>query len=205
MADQPNQADDQGVDDEQFATEQTGNEQFVEDPGYEPADESANESLEDADIETSLSAEDIELLEGAEHDLAAERLADLQRVTAEFANYRKRVEANREVERERVVSDTVRALLPILDDVDRAEKHGDLVEGSSFAAVATKLRAVTERLGLTAYGEAGEAFDPNQHEAILQQPTADVNSEIILEVAERGYMMGSTQVRPAKVIVAVPA
>lgn len=175
---------------------------FAEDPGYDAPSE--GESFEDADVETSLSDTDLSFLEEAENDLAAERLADLQRITAEYANYRKRTEANREVERERVIGDTVKVLLPVLDDIDRAEKHGDLVEGSPLAAVATKLRAATERLGLTSYGAAGEAFDPNQHEAILQQPSADVTAETILDVVETGYMLGTTQVRAAKVIVAVP-
>lgn len=175
---------------------------FAEDPGYDTPIE--GESFEDADVETSLSDTDLSFLEEAENDLAAERLADLQRITAEYANYRKRTEANREVERERVIGDTVKVLLPVLDDIDRAEKHGDLIEGSPLAAVATKLRAATERLGLSSYGAAGEAFDPNQHEAILQQPSADVTAETILDVVETGYMLGTTQVRAAKVIVAVP-
>ncbi|MEG0596398.1 MAG: nucleotide exchange factor GrpE, partial [Aurantimicrobium sp.] len=94
---------------------------FVEDPGYDNAE---GISLEDADVETSLTDADLSFLEEAESDLAAERLADLQRVTAEYANYRKRTEANREIERERIISDTVKILLPVLDDIDRAEKHG---------------------------------------------------------------------------------
>lgn len=175
---------------------------FVEDPGY---DNEASSSFEDADVETSLTDADLSFLEEAENDLAAERLADLQRITAEYANYRKRTEANREIERERIISDTVKILLPVLDDIDRAEKHGDLAEGSALAAIAGKLRGVTERLGLVAYGAAGEAFDPNQHEAILQQPTPGAESETILDVVETGYMLGTTQVRAAKVVVAVPA
>ena len=175
---------------------------FVEDPGYDNAE---GVSLEDADVETSLSDADLSFLEEAESDLAAERLADLQRVTAEYANYRKRTEANREIERERVISDTVKILLPVLDDIDRAEKHGDLAEGSALAAIAGKLRGVTERLGLVAYGAAGDVFDPNQHEAILQQPSPDVTVETVLDVVETGYTLGSTQVRAAKVVVAVPA
>jgi len=143
-------------------------------------------------------------LEQAADELAAERLADLQRVTAEYANYRKRTEANREMDRERAVADTVRLLLPVLDDVDRAEKHGDLVDGAPLTAIAAKLRGVAERLGLTAYAQVGEAFDPNIHEAIVQQPSADVAVETILDVAERGYLLGTTQVRAAKVVVAVP-
>lgn len=182
------------------ASENTG---FAEDPGYDGPVE--GDSFEDADVETSLTDADLSFLEGAESDLAAERLADLQRVTAEYANYRKRTEANREIERERVISDTVKILLPVLDDIDRAEKHGDLAEGSALAAIAGKLRGVTERLGLVAYGAAGDAFDPNQHEAILQQPTAGSTAETVLDVVETGYMLGLTQVRAAKVVVAVPA
>jgi molecular chaperone GrpE len=147
---------------------------------------------------------DSELLDKAADEIAAERLADLQRVSAEYANYRKRTEANRELDRERAVADTVRLLLPVLDDLDRAEKHGDLAEGAALTAIAAKVRGVGERLGLSAYGVAGEAFDPNIHEAIVQQPSADVTVETVLDVAERGYLLGSTQVRPAKVVVAVP-
>ncbi|GAA0991256.1 nucleotide exchange factor GrpE [Subtercola frigoramans] len=136
-------------------------------------------------------------------DLAAERLADLQRVTAEYANYRKRTEANREVERERTVGDVVKVLLPVLDDFDRAEKHGDLAEGP-FASIAAKLRTGVERFGLKPFGAAGEAFDPQLHEAIFQQPSADVQVETISDVVETGYYLGSTLLRAAKVVVAVP-
>ncbi len=174
---------------------------FVEDPGYEVS----GESLEDADVETSLDDTDLAFLDKAADDLAAERLADLQRVTAEYANYRKRTEANREVERERVIGDTVRLLLPVLDDIDRADKHGDLVEGSPLGAIASKLRAVVERMGLSAYGAVGDAFDPNLHEAIVQQPSAEVSAPTILDVVEVGYQIGSTQVRAAKVVVQTPA
>ncbi|MDH6423533.1 nucleotide exchange factor GrpE [Aurantimicrobium minutum] len=184
------------------ANEAGENAGFVEDPGYDNAEAV---SVEDADVETSLSDADLSFLEEAENDLAAERLADLQRVTAEYANYRKRTEANREIERERIIGDTVKILLPVLDDIDRAEKHGDLAEGSALAAIAGKLRGVTERLGLVAYGAAGDVFDPNQHEAILQQPSPDVTVETVLDVVETGYTLGSTQVRAAKVVVAVPA
>jgi molecular chaperone GrpE len=165
--------------------------------------ESTDVDSPDADGD-DLTVEDVVDLEQAADELAAERLADLQRVTAEYANYRKRTEANREMDRERAVADTVRLLLPVLDDVDRAEKHGDLVEGAPLTAIAAKLRGVAERLGLSAYAQAGEPFDPNIHEAIVQQPSADVSVETILDVAERGYLLGTTQVRAAKVVVAVP-
>ena len=93
-----------------------------------------------------LSDDDLDILSGqtTAEQLAAERLADLQRVTAEYANYRKRTEANREIERERAVGDAVKGLIPVLDDLERAEKHGDLGEGSAFSTIAAKLRARIE-------------------------------------------------------------
>lgn len=134
-----------------------------------------------------------------------EHLADLKRVTAEYANYRKRTEANREIERERAVGQAVAVLLPVLDDLDRAEKHGDLEGDSAFATIAAKLRAATEKLGLTRFGEVGEPFDPQQHEAIFQQPSADVDTDTVADVVESGYLLGSVQLRPAKVVVKTPA
>ncbi len=177
--------------------------EFEADPSYDAPKE--GESYEDADVETSMSDADLSFLDAAGEDLAAQRLADLQRVAAEYANYRKRTEANREMERERAVGDTVKALLPVLDDIDRADKHGDLVEGSPLFAIAGKLRSVIERLGLSPYGAAGDVFDPKLHEAVLQQPTPDVTVDTVLDVVETGYLLGNTQVRVAKVVVAVPA
>jgi len=154
-----------------------------------------------------LSDDDLDILSGqtTAEEVAAERLADLQRVTAEYANYRKRTEANREIERERAVGDAVKGLIPVLDDLERAEKHGDLGEGSAFSTIAAKLRTAVERLGLTPYGEKGEPFDPQIHEAIFQQPTPGVTADTVAEVVETGYRLGSTTVRVAKVVVAVPA
>ena len=94
---------------------------------------------------------------------------------------------------------------PVLDDLERAEKHGDLGEGSAFSTIAAKLRSAVERLGLTPYGEKGEPFDPQIHEAIFQQPTPGVTEDTVAEVVETGYRLGSTTVRVAKVVVAVPA
>ena len=158
-------------------------------------------------LESFLSDDDLDVLSGqsSTDQLAAERLADLQRVTAEYANYRKRTEANREIERERAVGETVKGLIPVLDDLARAEKHGDLEEGSAFATIAAKLRTTVERLGLTPYGEAGDAFDPQIHEAIFQQPNPDVTVDTVADVVETGYRLGSTTVRVAKVVVSVPA
>ena len=177
----------------------------------QPADGAFIEA-EGPDVETSLTDADLSFLEDAssassstasDEVLAAERLADLQRVTAEYANYRKRTEANREVERERTVGEVVKVLLPVLDDLDRAEKHGDLGDGP-FASIAQKLRGGTERLGLKPFGAAGDAFDPQLHEAIFQQPSADVEVETVADVVETGYYLGSTLLRAAKVVVSTP-
>lgn len=188
--------------DEPKETDELRVEDVLEEP--EGSSELPEGGYEDADVETSLTDVDTEFLDKAADELAAERLEDLQRVTAEYANYRKRTEANRDIERERVVGDVIRSLLPVLDDIERADKHGDLEEGAPITLIATKLRAVTGRLGLVTYGAAGDAFDPNEHEALLQQPSPDVSSPTVLDVVEPGYRLGSTQVRPAKVIVATP-
>lgn len=132
-------------------------------------------------------------------------LNDLKRLTAEYANYRRRTEEQRHVEIARAKGEAAKGLLPVLDDLDRAQQHGDLVEGSAFAVIAEKLRGVVEKLGVTAYGEQGEEFDPQQHEAIFQQPTPGATSSTILEVVEVGYRLGDVELRPAKVVVAVPA
>ncbi len=138
-------------------------------------------------------------------DLDSQLLNDLKRLQAEYANYRRRTEEQRELEIDRAKGAVAKGLLPVLDDLDRAEKHGDLEEGTPFAAIAVKLRGVAERMGLTTYGEAGEVFDPQQHEAIFQAPTPGVDTPTILEVVETGYRLGSVELRPAKVVVAVPA
>ncbi|MDJ1114206.1 nucleotide exchange factor GrpE [Microbacterium dauci] len=136
-----------------------------------------------------------------EHDL----LLDLKRVQAEYANYRRRTEDQREVELARAKGSVAKGLLPVLDDLDRAEKHGDLTEGSALSAIAEKLRGVVTRLGVERYAAAGDAFDPQQHEAIFQAPTPGVTEPTILEVVETGYRLGDIELRPAKVVVAVPA
>lgn len=133
-----------------------------------------------------------------------EHLADLKRITAEYANYRKRTEANREVERERAVGAAVAVLLPVLDDLDRAEKHGDLESDAPFATIAAKLRGAVEKLGLAPFGEVGEPFDPQRHEAIFQQPSDEVEVDTVADVVETGYTLGGTQLRAAKVVVKTP-
>lgn len=130
-------------------------------------------------------------------------LDDLRRLSAEYANYRKRTESNREVEKQRATAQAVEPMLGVLDDLDRAEQHGDLAEGSPFATIAQKIRVTLEKLGLVAFGEQGEVFDPLHHEAIAQVPVPGTEGQTVLDVIERGYRIGDIELRPAKVAVAV--
>ncbi|MGN6445060.1 nucleotide exchange factor GrpE [Amnibacterium sp.] len=171
---------------------------------------------EGPDVETSLSDADQaflngegELPEGMGPDgtprAESEHLADLKRVTAEYANYRRRTERERETIKERATGDAARAILPVLDDLDRAEAHGDLAEGGPLTAIAQKLRGAVGRLGITAYGEKGELFDPHQHDAIFQRESPDVQQPTVSDVVERGYRIGDTTLRVAKVVVDTPS
>ena len=165
-----------------------------------PFDEAQADENEELYVDDILAAAEAEA-----EDPSSEHLADLKRITAEYANYRKRTEANRDAERERAIGDAVKVLLPVLDDLDRADKHGDLEADSPFATIAAKLRASVEKLGLKPFGVAGDVFDPQLHEAIFQQPTPGAEIETVADVVEVGYTLGGTLIRAAKVVVAVPA
>lgn len=134
----------------------------------------------------------------------AELLADLQRLQAEFVNYKARVERDRDVARNNAIAEVLRALFPALDDLARAEAHGDL-EGSPFAAVANKLRAAGDKFGLKQFGEKGEIFNPELHDALVQTPSASVTEASVADVIEPGYLLGERVIRAAKVAVFVPA
>ncbi|MCC6270699.1 MAG: nucleotide exchange factor GrpE, partial [Microbacteriaceae bacterium] len=136
-------------------------------------------------------------------DSSSEHLNDLKRVQAEYANYRKRVERDRSVARELAIAEVMTGILPILDDLDLAQAHGDL-EGSSLGLIAQKIRMSFERYGLVQVGAVGEPFDPKLHEAIAQLPSKDVTSETIADVALPGYQLGERLLRAAKVAVSVP-
>ncbi|WP_261166849.1 nucleotide exchange factor GrpE [Microbacterium sp. Marseille-Q6965] len=157
-------------------------------------------------VDDILGAEQTDEAAEAEHsDYETQLLHDLKRLQAEYANYRRRTEEQRQLEIDRAKGSVAKSLLPVLDDLDRAAKHGDLEEGSAFAIVAEKMRGVAERLGLVTYGAAGDVFDPQQHEAVFQQPTPGATESTVLEVVEVGYRLGDVELRPAKVVVAVPA
>jgi molecular chaperone GrpE len=133
----------------------------------------------------------------------AELLADLQRLQAEFVNYKSRVERDRDQSRNAAIAEVIRSFLPALDDLERAENHGDL-EGSPFAAVVTKLRSAGEKFGLKRFGAKGDKFDPAIHNALAQTPSAEVTEATINEVIEAGYQLEDRLIRPAMVSVLVP-
>ena len=127
-----------------------------------------------------------------EADKAAELLGDLQRVQADFANYRKRALRDHEVAGERAKAVVVGQLLPVLDDLDRARSHGDL-ESGPLKAVADKLEAVLTGMGLAAFGLEGELFDPSLHEAV--QHEGEGSNPVIGHVMRRGYKLGDQVLR----------
>jgi molecular chaperone GrpE len=142
-------------------------------------------------------------VQGGVSDELMERTADLQRLSAEYANYRRRVERDRvavvEIAQDRVLA----ALLPVLDDVDRAREHGDL--DGAFKAVAEQLVGVLAKLGLDPFGEPGEPFDPTRHEAVMHSTSPDVDGATCVGIMRRGYRRGDRVLRPAMVAVADPA
>lgn len=139
---------------------------------------------------------------GALRSALDERTADLQRITAEYANYRKRVERDRTMASELAVGMVLTELLAVLDDIDRARDHDDLT--GPFAAVADKLTTVTSKFGLTAFGAKGDPFDPNRHEAVAHQTSSEVTESTCIDVMRRGYLLGERLLRPALVAVADP-
>lgn len=128
-----------------------------------------------------------------------ERTADLQRLQAEYANYRKRIDRDREVVVNTAKASVAGELLSVLDDIERAAQHGDLT--GAFKAVADKLVATLERTGLEAFGHEGEAFDPSVHEAVQHDTSPDVTGPTVTAVLRRGYRFGDRIVRAALVAV----
>lgn len=134
--------------------------------------------------------------------LLEERTRDLQRVQAEFANYRKRVERDRVAVAEAAVGTALLGLLPVLDDIDRARAHGDV--NGPFKAMAEQLETVLVKLGLTPFGEVGDRFDPAIHEAVLHNESDEVSEPTATTVMRRGYRHGERLLRPAMVGVSEP-
>ena len=134
--------------------------------------------------------------------LAAERLEQLQRVQAEYVNYRRRVERDRDLVRENAVASVLGELLGVLDDIGRARDHGDLT--GAFRAVGEAIEGVTTKLGLERYGEPGDEFDPTIHEALMHEYSDEVTAPTCTRVLMPGYRYGERIIRPARVAVAEP-
>ena len=134
--------------------------------------------------------------------LAAERLDQLQRVQAEYVNYRRRVDRDRDLVRENAVASVLGELLGVLDDIGRAREHGDLT--GAFRSVGEAIEGVTTKLGLVRYGEPGDEFDPTVHEALMHAYSDEVTVPTCTRVLMPGYRYGERIIRPARVAVAEP-
>jgi molecular chaperone GrpE len=171
-----------------------------------PGQEGGATTVTDQDTRTTGTDQDTDTLaEDVAEELSrqiSERTADLQRLQAEYANYRRRVERDREAIREHAVANVLGNLLPVLDDVGRARDHGELDGG--FKSVGEALEQIVDRLGLQRFGAPGDPFDPTVHEALTHSHSADVSEPTCVEVFQPGYRLGDRVVRPARVAVADP-
>lgn len=167
----------------------------------QPAED--DETVEGSVHESEHSAQGDEVAEATQAaDPIAELTADLQRLQAEYANYRKRVERDRELMRDLAVSGVLAEFLPVLDDIGRARSHNEL-EGA-FKSVGESVESTVNRLGLKSYGEPGDAFDPEKHEAIQHETSADVTGPTCVTVFQPGYEFAGRVIRAALVSVADP-
>jgi len=135
-------------------------------------------------------------------DEVATLTSDLQRLQADYANYRKRVERDRTAASEITTALVVAELLPILDDIERADSHGELTGG--FKAVAERLNAITTKLGLTKFEEVNVPFDPQIHEALMHSTSPDVTETTATQILQPGYKFKEKVIRPARVAVTDP-
>ncbi len=159
-------------------------------------DSTTNEVVEEVTETVEAAAPDQEI------DPVAALTADLQRLQAEYANYRKRVERDRLVSSEMATAAVLTELLATLDDIDRASQHGELTGG--FKAVADQLASLTNRFGLEKYGTDGDAFDPQIHEALMHDTSADVAVPTASKILQPGYKYKERILRPARVAVTEP-
>jgi molecular chaperone GrpE len=132
----------------------------------------------------------------------SERTGDVQRLQAEFQNYRRRVERDRIAVKEIAVANLLSELLPVLDDIGRAREHGELVGG--FKSVAESVETIVAKMGLQQFGKEGEPFDPTVHEALMHSYAPDVTETTCVAILQPGYRIGERTIRPARVAVAEP-
>ena len=160
------------------------------------------DNLDTTESADALSEEAVEAAPVQEIDPVAALTADLQRLQAEYANYRKRVERDRTVAHELAIGSVLTELLATLDDIDRASEHNELSGG--FKAVADQLISITNRLGLEKYGSAGDEFDPQIHEALLHDTSTEVTTSTASKILQPGYKYKERILRPARVAVTDP-
>ncbi|MFF7440731.1 nucleotide exchange factor GrpE [Streptomyces sp. NPDC008122] len=175
-------------------------------PSGATADDAA-EAVETSEGESTApagDATDVALLAQLDQARTAltERTGDLQRLQAEYQNYRRRVERDRVTVKEIAVASLLSELLPVLDDVGRARDHGELVGG--FKSVAESLETVVAKMGLQQFGKEGEPFDPTIHEALMHSYAPDVTETTCVAILQPGYRIGERTIRPARVAVAEP-
>jgi molecular chaperone GrpE len=162
--------------------------------------ESENTASESSDKELSDAVD--EALAEVEVDEVAVLTSDLQRVQAEYSNYRKRVDRDRITANEITTAIVLSEFLPVLDDISRAEEHGELTGG--FKAVADQLQAITTKLGLTKFSDVDVPFDPNIHEALMHATSPDVTETSVTQVLQPGFKFKDRVIRPARVAVTDP-
>jgi molecular chaperone GrpE len=167
--------------------------------GSAPAGDPAAEAADGAGV----GPVEQEVLDTADEEArAAELTADLKRVQAEFLNYKRRVDRDRDLVKQNATFSVLSALLPVLDDVDRAREHGELNGG--FKAVAEALERIVSGQGLEKFGAPGEPFDPRIHEALMHGLSTEVDTTTCDKVVQAGYRIGERVVRPALVTVVDP-
>ena len=162
--------------------------------------ESENTAPESSDKELSDAVD--EALAEVEVDEVAVLTSDLQRVQAEYSNYRKRVDRDRITANEITTAIVLSEFLPVLDDISRAEEHGELTGG--FKAVADQLQTITSKLGLTKFSDVDVPFDPNIHEALMHSTSPDVSETSVTQVLQPGFKFKDRVIRPARVAVTDP-
>ena len=135
-------------------------------------------------------------------DQLAERTSDLQRLQAEYVNYKRRVDRDRDLSRKVGIEGVLKDLLSVLDDLRSARDHGELT--GAFKAVGDEIERITGKYGLVAFGEKGDPFDPHIHEALLHAHATGIDGPTCVEILQPGYKVGDKVLRPARVAVAEP-
>lgn len=167
---------------------------------YEVRQTSSGEPQSELIVEATAVESDSHGVDASAGDKIAELTGDLQRVQAEYANYRKRIERDWEANRQSAIGSVFVELLPVLDDVDRAREHGEL--SGAFKTMGETLEASLTKMGLEKFGAANEPFDPNVHEALASEEVEGVTEPTVIAVFQPGYRQGERILRPARVSVA---